>query len=109
MPMELPVSLSTICGGGMEEQFQAIYPALIAQLRDGNKASLSITIDFKKVPDTTTMVTTSYKLTPKFPASGKASICQLTSDYKLRTDPPAEKPKVVSLFNQTAEGGNRNE
>lgn len=105
--MEIPVSLSTICGGAMEEQFQSVYPALIAQLKEGNKASVSITIDFKKVPDTTTMVATSYKITPKFPASGKASICQITGDCKLKTEPPVERPKVVGLFK--AEGGNCNE
>lgn len=44
--MDIPVSLSTICGGAMEEQFQSIYPALVAQLKQGNKASVAITIDF---------------------------------------------------------------
>lgn len=105
--MDTPVSLSTICGGGMEEQFQRLYPALVAQLKDGNKASISITIDFKKVAETATMINTSYKMTPKFPASGKASLCQITGDYKLKTESPAEKPKVVGLFK--AEGGNSNE
>lgn len=109
MSLEVPVSLSTICGGAMEEQFQQLYPALLAQLREGNKASLSVNISFKKVQDTATMINTSYKMTPKFPASGKASICQITGDYKLKTDPPAEKPQVITLFKQTAEGGNSNE
>ncbi|MEN6567158.1 MAG: hypothetical protein ABFC57_12760 [Veillonellales bacterium] len=108
MPMEIPVSLSTICGGALEEQFQQVYPAVIAQLRTGNKGSVSITIDFKKVPDTTTMVSTSYKLTPKFPASGKASICQLTDKFGLKTEPPAEN-KVIGLFDKKVEGGNSNE
>jgi hypothetical protein len=109
MPMDLPVSLSTICGGALEEQFQKLYPGLLAQLREGNKASVSIQIDFKKVPDTATMINTSYKVTPKFPASGKASICQITDDYKLKTEPPIEKPKLVGLFDKKVEGGNSNE
>lgn len=109
MPLEVAVSLSTICGGAMEEQFQQLYPALLAQLREGNKASLSINISFKKVPDTTTMINTSYKMTPKFPASGKAIICQVTGEYKLKTEPPAEKPQVINLFKQTAEGGKASE
>ncbi|MDD4601486.1 hypothetical protein SDC9_04170 [bioreactor metagenome] len=108
MSMEISVSLSTICGGAMEEQFQQLYPALLAQLREGNKASLSINISFKKVQDTSTMINTSYKITPKFPASGKASICQITGDYKLKTEAPVEKPQVITLF-KAVEGGNKNE
>lgn len=90
MSTEVPVSLSTICAGGLEAQFQSLYPALISQLKEGNSSSVSIGISFKRVPDTATMVNVSYKITPRFPAKGKASICQITGDNKLKTDAPVE-------------------
>ncbi|SMC64133.1 hypothetical protein [Sporomusa malonica] len=105
---EVNLSLSTLGGGAMEEQFQQLIPALLSQLKHGQKASISIGIDFKRVDNTDTMITTSYRLTPKFPAISKASICQVTGDNRLKTDAPIEKPKLVNLFNGT-EGGSKNE
>lgn len=106
--MEVPVSLSTICAGALEEQFQSIMQALIPQIKHGQKGSVSINIDFKRVENTTTMVTTAYKITPKFPAMSKASICQVTGDNRLKTEAPADRPKVVNLFSG-GDGGAKNE
>ena len=96
METEVAISLSTICTGGLEEQFQSLYPALLSQLKEDQQASLSISITFKHIPDTTTMVSASYKITPRFPAKGKASICQITGDNKLKTEAPVES-KVIQL------------
>lgn len=103
MQSEVPVSLSTVCGGSLEEQFQKIYPAVISQLRPGNSGSISVTLKFKRMEDTATMVTTSFSLTPKFPAVKKASICQITGEGKLKTDAPVES-KVTQL--NLVAGGN---
>jgi len=97
---EVKMTLATICGGEMDEEFQSCIPALLSQLRQGQKASIAITIDFKRVENTSTMVTTAYSLTPKFPAVKKASICRVTGDNKLTTDAPQERPKVVNMFNE---------
>jgi hypothetical protein len=67
---------------------------------------VSINIAFKRVPDTATMINASYKITPKFPSKGKASICQITGDNKLKTDAPVES-KVTQL--NLVSGGNSNE
>lgn len=99
---KVPLTLSTACGGKLEEEFQNLYPAILSQLKHGDKATVSITLDFKRVPDTTTMVNLGYKVTPKFPAKSKASVCQLTGDNMLRTDEPQRPVKVANLF----EGGN---
>lgn len=96
---EVPLSLSTVCGGKLEEQFQELYPAMLATLKEGSKASIAITIEFQRVKDTTTMVNVGYKLTPRWPARSKASVCQITGDgKKIMTEKPVEKPKVVSMF-----------
>lgn len=103
MSAEVPVSLSTICGGGLEDQFQKLYPALISQLTDDNKVSLSINVKFERVEGTSTMVTAEYKITPRFPGSGKASICQITEENKLKTEAPVGS-KVTQL--NLVAGGN---
>jgi len=102
--MDVKVSLSTICGGAMEEQFQTLVPALISQLKHGQKASVAISVTFSRVENTDTMINASYSITPKFPAIKKAGICQVTGDNQLKTEAPADKPKVVNLF----EGGVNN-
>lgn len=102
--IEIPLSLSSICGGELEEQFQRLYPALLSQCREGDKASVAITVEFERVKDTTTMVKTKFKLTPKFPATSKASLCRFDDDFRVKTEPAVEKPQVVSLFKQ--EGAN---
>ncbi|SFM09853.1 hypothetical protein [Pelosinus propionicus] len=102
---EILVTLSSVCGGSLEEQFQKLYPAVISQLKPGNSGSISFTVKFKRMEDTATMVNTSFSLTPKFPAIKKASICQITGEGKLKTDAPIEN-RVTQL---NLVGGNSNE
>lgn len=107
--MDTPLSLSSICGGELESHFQRLYPALLGQCREGEKASVTISIEFERVKDTATMVKTKFKLSPKFPATSKASLCQFDNDFKIKTEPAPEKPKVVTLFSNGTEGGSINE
>jgi hypothetical protein len=101
---DVKMTLSTICGGDLEEEFQAYIPALLSQLKQGQKASIAITVDLKRVQDTATMVTASYSITPRFPAVKKASICRVTGENDLKTESRQERPKVLNMFN--SEGGN---
>jgi len=69
MPMgfEAELSLSAICGGMLEEEFQMLYPLLLANLRDDkDKASISITIDVQRVPETTTILSLFYEGISRF-------------------------------------------
>jgi hypothetical protein len=107
--MDVDVTLSTICGGQLEGQFQELVPKIIANLKEGQKGTISISIDIKREPDTQTMVTTSYKLSHKMPSIKKTSFCQITGDGHLKTEPPKEKPKLVDMFAATGtenKGGN---
>jgi hypothetical protein len=98
---KVPLTLSTVCGGKLEEEFQHLYPALLSQLKHGDKATINITLEMKRVQDTATMLNLSYKITPRFPAKSKSSVCQITGDNKLRTEEPQVPVKVVNMF----EGG----
>jgi len=103
---EVELTLSTICEGNLEAEFQSFIPALLSQLKHGQKATVAITIDIKRVADTSTMITAAYSITPKFPAIKKASICRMTGDNKLITEEAPEPMKVVNLFTNIA-GGNK--
>ncbi|MBO8158850.1 hypothetical protein [Thermosyntropha sp.] len=107
--MNEPLSLTNICGGQLEEDFQKLYRKLVTQLDEGEKANLSISIDLQRVKDTSSMFTISYKITPKYPPRGKASMVRMGKDYTLQTEKVQEKkPKVIGLFNE-GEGGKDNE
>jgi len=99
---EVAVSLSTVCAGDLEQRFQEIIPQLISRLGQGQKANISINLEFKRVPDTNTMVSTSFTITPKYPALKKASICQIVDGFGLKTEAPVDKPKVVNMFKEGA-------
>lgn len=96
------LSLANVCAGDLERDFQKMYPDLVAALKEGNKASVSITIEMGKVPNTTTMINMSYSITPKFPARKKAGVCQIADKGKLRTERPLEPVKTLSLFDKEA-------
>ncbi|AFK87728.1 hypothetical protein Tsac_2875 [Thermoanaerobacterium phage THSA-485A] len=80
------LSLSNVCSGALEEEFKKIYPTLVSNLKQGDKASINISIDFQRVADTDTMISVNYKITPKMPGRSKKSICQVKGDNKLLTD-----------------------
>ncbi len=102
---EVRMELANVCGGELEEKFQELVPALIASLGDEQKGAIAIKIEFKRLPNTSSMVGTSFTITPRFPASKKASICQINGeDYSLKTEEPIQKPKLVNMF-EKVEGG----
>lgn len=105
--MNEPLSLTNICGGDLEADFQKLYRKLVAQLEDGEKASLSINIDLSRVPDTMSMYNVGYKVTPKYPAKGRNSMVRVNKDNILCTEKAdARRPKVVNLgmFNVNEDG-----
>lgn len=97
---EVEVTLSTVCQGELEKKFQEILPGLICALGQGQKGKITIGLEFARVPDTTTMVAASFSISPTFPAIKKASICQITENYGLKTEAPMEKPKLVNMFKE---------
>lgn len=100
--LEAELSLATVCQGELEEAFQELYPKVVAAMKQGDKASLDITIGIEKMKDSDIMYALSYSIKPKFPARSRASICQITGDGRLKTDKPVPKPEVLSLFSKEA-------
>jgi len=98
--MDTPLSLSTICGGKLEEAFAELYPKVVAAMKQGDKASLSISVGIEKMKDSEIMFGLSYSIKPNFPARSKASLCVVNNDHKLLTDKPVQKPEVVQMFKE---------
>lgn len=92
------LSLANVCAGKLEADFQNLYPKLVATLKEGNKASISITLEMEKVPNTDTMVNFRYQITPKFPARKKESIVQLDDGFQLHTEKVPEKVDNLRVF-----------
>lgn len=96
------IALDTIGEGKLNEEFQSVLPGLLAQLREGDKAGVTISVEFKRVENTTSMIGVTYKITVKAPPRAKASICRLTSDFKLQGKEPS-RIKQVTLLERKAE------
>ena len=105
---EVYVDLLTIGGGELNDEVKSLIPPLMTALKQGQSASINVSIGFKRVEDTATMVKITYSVKPTFPAKKKTGICQVTGDNRLKTDAPMEKPKVINLFNDN-KGGQVNE
>lgn len=99
------LTLMNICGGTLAQQFEAIYPDILARCGSGEKAKLTIAIEFERVKDTSTMVRAAYTIKTKTPGYGKSSLCQMDADFGLKTEPPEEIPQPISLFK--IEGGQK--
>lgn len=100
--MDTPLSLSTVCGGKLEEAFMDLYPKVVAAMKQGDKASLSISIGIEKMKDSEIMFGLSYSIKPNFPARSKASLCVVNKDGQLLTDKPVSKPEIVPMFQREA-------
>lgn len=93
------LTLSNICEGALEEEFQSLYPAILSQLKEGDKGSISITVEMARVKDTSSMVTTSFKVTPKFPARKRAMVGQIAKG-KLFAEKVAPKVRQMTLLDR---------
>ena len=95
--LEVELSLSTLCGGELEKRFQDLYPNILSALKDGEKATVGITLEFSRIKDMSTMINVGYKIAPRFPQQGRNSICQVTGDNKLKTDKPVPEPDQIVI------------
>jgi hypothetical protein len=100
--MDTQVSLTTVCGGALDEAFKELYPQLVSAMKQGDKASLAITVGIEKMKDSEIMFGLSFSIKPNFPARSKASLCVIGKDNTLLTDKPVQKPEVISLFQKEA-------
>jgi len=101
----VPLTLSSVCEGKLEEEFQKMYPDLVESLGAKGKASVAITLQMQRVPDTQTMIRMDYKIKPTFPPVERSSVCQIDKECKLKTDAPPKVNQTLISF----DGGKGNE
>lgn len=94
---QVQASLATICNGELEETFKEEVPALLSQLKHGQKAKLTIELEFSRVPNTDTMINITAKIKPTFPTRAKTAVGQISGDCSLRVDKPQNKVVQLSI------------
>ncbi|MEG0431021.1 MAG: hypothetical protein RR420_05360 [Anaerovoracaceae bacterium] len=96
--MEEILTLENACGGKVKDQFERLVPLIVSTLKDGDKGSITIKIDFKKMTDTTTMLEVKASVKPTYPAAGINSICQIGDNFRVKTEKVTPKPENLTLF-----------
>lgn len=93
---QVPATLSNICGGEVEKQFQREAKHLLSQLCEGEKGTITISLGFERTKGSAQMINikSSVKVAP--PAKVRQTIGQITPEFTLQVDKPAEE-KVVQL------------
>lgn len=99
---EEKLCLSNVASGNLEREFQNIYRDIVGSLKHGEKAKVTINLDFSRVANTDTMMNLTYQITTKLPPKKKASVCQITGDNTLKTD-KVEQQTIINM--SMIEGG----
>lgn len=92
------LGLENIAEGELNDEFKSLIPSLVNEiLATGKKGTVSIAIEFAKVADTNTMVTTKFKIGHKLPTREREGIAYIRDGNKLKTE-IVKPPKSVNLF-----------
>ena len=100
MNQKIDLTLATLASGQLEDDFQEMYPEVLRSLGEGGKGSVSITIKFERIKDTSTMVKVGYEMKSKKPGIKVNSVAQIVDNngvINLKTD---VLPKNMVVLNQ---------
>ena len=93
------LGLENISDGDLNSEFKTVIPLLVEEIfASGKKATVNIVIEFEKVKDTATMVSTRFKISHKLPPREKSGIAYLVGDKQLRTEFPSQQSNAIPLF-----------
>lgn len=85
--VQVTLGLETINEGELQKDFETILPKIIGEFQQGgDKATISINIELKRVPDTSSLVSSTYKIAYHLPSKRKTGMCVI-KDTQLKTDP----------------------
>lgn len=81
------LNLSNVCEGKLDRQFKAKYPEIIANLKEGQKATVTIALTFERPSGSTIMTSVTGKMTTKMPPSAAvAGLYSFDNDYQIKTE-----------------------
>jgi|GEM_PF-6909850 len=98
------LQLNTMSGGALEEDFQGALKNVLSKLGDGEKGTITITIDVQRSKGTSTAAVVSYKLKHATPPKAKADLCYFDNDFNCKVDHAPEKQDNLRQL-KIAEGG----
>ena len=94
---QVPLNLVTICNGELNEKFLEHQNEIVSKLRAGQKADITIKIQYVKPQNSVTQMHVGADIKFSLPKLGIGSIAQITS-AGLITDKPEEKAEYQDLF-----------
>ena len=81
------LTLSNVCDGKLDKQFQRKYPEVLANLKDGQKATVTISIAIARPEGSATMVGITGKMTTKMPPSdAMVSLYSFDEGFNVKTE-----------------------
>ncbi|WP_312337182.1 hypothetical protein [Anaerospora hongkongensis] len=96
------LTLSNVCDGKLDRQFKAKYPEIIGNLREGQKAVITVQLTIERPAGSTMMTSITGKMSTKMPpAAAVAGLYAFNNDYEIKTEEPAQQgviqfPNAVS-------------
>jgi hypothetical protein len=101
---QVKLKLSTMNRGALEEDFQGALKNVLSKLGDGEKGTITITIDVQRSKGTSTAAIVSYKLKYVTPPKAKADLCYFDNDFNCKVEAVPEKQDNIRQL-KIAEGG----
>lgn len=109
----IDLTLNTVCGGYLEQEFKRYLPMLLEAMQESKKAvSLNIKVTFKPIADMETTFTSHATIKPALPVREKGGFCQVI-DGRVMVEPEAvdmtmtlpfpEGMTVESIYQSTKE------
>lgn len=81
------LNLSNVCEGKLDRQFKAKYPEILAELKEGQKATMTISLTFERPAGSTIMTSVTSRMTTKMPPSAAvAGLYSFDDDYQIKTE-----------------------
>jgi len=102
MDQQEKLSLNNVGGGKLNQEFEESYKSMAQALEHGQKAKVSITIEFSRVKDTATFFNSKYELKKTIPPVKRTAVCNIDGEGVLHTDKPVEEKLSVLPLNKSA-------
>lgn len=81
------LSLSNVCEGKLEREFMTTYPKILKQLKDGQKATITIDIVVERPKDSSMLACVKANFKTKMPPSdARISLYPFNAEFGIKTE-----------------------
>lgn len=86
------LNLSNVCEGKLDRKFKAKYPEIISNLREGQKAVITVQLTIERPAGSSMMTSITGKMSTKMPPSAAvAGLYAFNNDYEIKTEEPVNQ------------------